>query len=145
MDRTALQSSTNSFRGRPDTARSPHRVPEFTDRRVNGREIRSPGNASSPQGWLYLASLIDCCTREVIGYAMADHLRTELVLNAVDMAMRNRRLDADCIMHSDRGTQYTSSEYREKLVERGLRHSVGPDRSMLGQCARGIVFREPEE
>ena len=51
------------------------------------------------QGWLYLASLIDGCTREVIGYAMADHLRTELVLNAVDMAMRNRRLDADCIMH----------------------------------------------
>ena len=62
------------------------------------------------QGWLYLASLIDCCTREVIGYAMADHLRTELVLGAVDMAIRNRRLDADCIMHSDRGTQYTSSE-----------------------------------
>jgi len=82
------------------------------------------------QGWLYLASLIDCCTREVIGYAMADHLRTELVLDAVDMAMRNRRLDADCIMHSDRGTQYTSSEYREKLVELGLRHSVG----RTGQC-----------
>ena len=82
------------------------------------------------QGWLYLASLIDCCTREVIGYAMADHLRTELVLGAVDMAIRNRRLDADCIMHSDRGTQYTSSEYREKLVELGLRHSVG----RTGQC-----------
>jgi putative transposase len=82
------------------------------------------------QGWLYLASLIDCCTREVIGYAMADHLRTELVLDAVDMAMRNRRLDADCIMHSDRGTQYTSSDYREKLVELGLRHSVG----RTGQC-----------
>jgi len=82
------------------------------------------------QGWLYLASLIDCCTREVIGYAMADHLRTELVLDAVDMAMRNGRLHADCIMHSDRGTQYTSAEYREKLVELGLRHSVG----RTGQC-----------
>lgn len=82
------------------------------------------------QGWLYLASLIDCCTREVIGYAMAEHMRTELVLDAVDMAMRNGRLEADCIMHSDRGTQYTSSEYRGKLVELGLQHSVG----RTGQC-----------
>jgi transposase InsO family protein len=82
------------------------------------------------QGWLYLASLIDCCTREVIGYAMAEHMRTELVLDAVQMAVRNGRLQADCLMHSDRGTQYTSTEYREKLVELGLRHSVG----RTGQC-----------
>ena len=61
---------------------------------------------------------------------MADHMRTGLVLDAVAMAMRNGRLQADCIMHSDRGTQYTSSEYREKLVELGLRHSVG----RTGQC-----------
>lgn len=82
------------------------------------------------QGWLYLATLNDCATREVIGYAMADHMRTELVLDALDMAMRNSRLQADCIMHSDRGTQYTSTEYREKLAELGLRHSVG----RTGQC-----------
>jgi len=82
------------------------------------------------EGWLYLASLIDCCTREVIGYAMAEHMRTELVLDAVQMAMRNGRLQPDCIMHSDRGTQYTSVEYRAKLVELGLRHSVG----RTGQC-----------
>jgi len=82
------------------------------------------------QGWLYLASLIDCATREVIGYAMAEHMRTELVVDAVDMAMRNGRLQPDCIMHSDRGAQYTSTEYREKLVELGLRHSVG----RTGQC-----------
>jgi putative transposase len=92
-----------------------------------------------------MASLIDCATREVIGYAMAEHVRTTLVLDALDMAMRNRRLEADCIMHSDRGTQYTSTEYREKLVELGLRHSVGRTRSMLGQRARGIVFRDLEE
>lgn len=82
------------------------------------------------QGWLYLATLIDCATREVIGHAMADHMRTELVLDALDMAMRNSRLQADCIMHSDRGAQYTSTEYREKLAELGLRHSVG----RTGQC-----------
>ena len=74
--------------------------------------------------------LTDCATREVIGYAMAEHMRTELVLDAVAMAMRNGRLEADCIMHSDRGAQYTSTEYREKLSELGLRHSVG----RTGQC-----------
>lgn len=82
------------------------------------------------EGWLYLASMIDCATREVIGYAMADHMRTELVLDAVQMATRNGRLQPDCIMHSDRGSQYTSAEYREKLAELGLRHSVG----RTGQC-----------
>lgn len=82
------------------------------------------------QGWLYLATLIDCFNREVIGWSMADHMRTELVTDALDMAVRNHRLEPDCIMHSDRGTQYTSVEYRQKLVELGLRHSVGRP----GQC-----------
>ena len=76
------------------------------------------------QGWLYLATLIDCFNREVIGWSMADHLRTELVTDALDMAVRNHRLEPDCIMHSDRGTQYTSAEYRATLIRLGLRHSV---------------------
>jgi putative transposase len=82
------------------------------------------------QGWLYLATLIDCFNREVIGWSMADHLRTELVTDALDMAVRNHRLEPDCIMHSDRGTQYTSAEYRATLTRLGLRHSVG----RTGQC-----------
>jgi len=103
---------------------------DFTAQRPGTKVVGDITYIRTWQGWLYLASLIDCCTREVIGYAMADHMRTELVLDAVDMAMRNGRLEADCIMHSDRGTQYTSAEYREKLVELGLRHSVG----RTGQC-----------
>ena len=103
---------------------------DFTAQRPGTKVVSDITYIRTWQGWLYLASLIDCCTREVIGYAMAEHMRTELVLDAVDMAMRNGRLEADCIMHSDRGTQYTSAEYREKLVELGLRHSVG----RTGQC-----------
>ena len=103
---------------------------DFTAQRPGTKVVGDITYIRTWQGWLYLASLIDCCTREVIGYAMAEHMRTELVLDAVDMAMRNGRLEADCIMHSDRGTQYTSAEYREKLVELGLRHSVG----RTGQC-----------
>ena len=103
---------------------------DFTAQRPGTKVVSDITYIRTWQGWLYLASLIDCCTREVIGYAMAEHMRTKLVLDAVDMAMRNGRLEADCIMHSDRGTQYTSAEYREKLVALGLRHSVG----RTGQC-----------
>jgi putative transposase len=56
-------------------------------------------------GWLYLATVIDCFNREVIGYAMADHLRTSLVADALGMAARNHTLNLGCIFHSDRGTQ----------------------------------------
>jgi putative transposase len=103
---------------------------DFTAQRPGTKVVGDITYIRTWQGWLYLAVLTDCATREVIGYAMAEHMRTELVCDAVAMAMRNGRLEADCIMHSDRGTQYTSTEYREKLVELGLRHSVG----RTGQC-----------
>lgn len=103
---------------------------DFTAARPGTKVVGDITYIRTWQGWLYLASLIDCATREVIGYAMAEHMRTELVLEAVDMAMRNHRLEPDCIMHSDRGSQYTSTEYRQKLDELGLRHSVG----RTGQC-----------
>ena len=76
---------------------------DFTAARPGTKVVGDITYIRTWQGWLYLASLIDCATREVIGYAMADHMRTELVADAVDMAMRNGRLDPDCIMHSDRG------------------------------------------
>lgn len=77
------------------------------------------------EGFQYLATVIDCFNREVIGYAMADHMRTELVTDALKMAAQNHDLEPDCIMHSDRGTQYTSAEYQATLAELGLRHSLG--------------------
>ncbi|BBZ06975.1 hypothetical protein MDOR_11900 [Mycolicibacterium doricum] len=72
-----------------------------------------------------MATVIDCFNKEVIGYAMAEHMRTELVTDALDMAARNHQLEQDCIMHSDRGTQYMSAEYSATLKEFGLRQSVG--------------------
>jgi putative transposase len=76
-------------------------------------------------GWLYLATVIDCFNKEVVGYAMADHMRTGLVTDALEMAARNHTLAPGCIFHSDRGTQYTSSEFAAKITELDLRHSVG--------------------
>ncbi|MBO0884578.1 MAG: IS3 family transposase [Mycobacterium sp.] len=77
------------------------------------------------QGWLFLATVIDCFNKEVIGWSMAQHMRTELVTDALDMAARNHVLEPGCITHSDRGAQYTSAEYIAKLGELGLQHSLG--------------------
>jgi putative transposase len=76
-------------------------------------------------GWLYLATVIDCFNKEVIGYAMADHMRTSLICEAVETAARNHTLAADCIFHSDRGTQYTSTEFGAKLTSLQMLQSLG--------------------
>ena len=77
------------------------------------------------EGWLYLATVIDCYTKGCIGYAMADHLRTELVIDALHMAARNYPLDPGAIFHSDRGTQYTSAAFGTATSLLDIRRSVG--------------------
>ena len=61
------------------------------------------------EGWLYLAVILDAYSRKVVGWAMADHLRTELATDALTMALTTRRPKPGLIHHTDRGTQYTSS------------------------------------
>ena len=77
------------------------------------------------QGWVYLATVIDCYTKACIGYAMADHLRTELVVDALTMAARNYPLAEGAIFHSDRGTQYTSADFAAATDRLKIRRSVG--------------------
>jgi putative transposase len=77
------------------------------------------------EGWVYLATVIDCCTKACIGYAMADHLRTELVTDALTMAARNYPLAPGAIFHSDRGTQYTSAAFAAATGLLDIRRSVG--------------------
>jgi transposase InsO family protein len=77
------------------------------------------------QGWLYLASVIDCCTKECIGYALADHMRADLVIDALQMAARNHTLADGAIFHSDRGTQYTCEAFARAAAELDIRRSVG--------------------
>jgi putative transposase len=77
------------------------------------------------QGWLYLATVIDCHTKAVVGWSMADHLRASLVGDALRMAHGNIDIVEDCVFHSDRGTQYTSAEYRELLENYKILPSVG--------------------
>ena len=76
-------------------------------------------------GFAYLATVIDCHHKGVIGWAVADHMRTDLVVEALEMAGRNHDLQPNCIFHSDRGTQYTSTQLREFLADRDMRGSMG--------------------
>jgi putative transposase len=77
------------------------------------------------QGWAFLATVIDCATRKVIGWAVDDNYRTPLITSAIQMAARNVELPADAIFHSDRGSNYTSAEFAAVLERLGIRQSVG--------------------
>ncbi|WP_093852551.1 IS3 family transposase [Streptomyces pini] len=77
------------------------------------------------EGWLYLATVIDCCTKEIIGYAMDNHYQTPLISRAIRNAARNRKLAKGAIFHSDRGSNYMSAEYGKVLGRLGLRRSAG--------------------
>jgi putative transposase len=77
------------------------------------------------QGWLFLATVIDCHTKAVIGWAMDDNYKTPLIAAAVQMAARDCDLPVGAIFHSDRGSNYTSAEFAETLKGLGIRQSVG--------------------
>jgi transposase InsO family protein len=82
------------------------------------------------QGWLYLAVVLDLYTRRVVGWAMADHLRHELTLAALDMAIVRQRPAPGLVHHADRGVQYAAHGYRTRLRRHGMLCSM----SRKGDC-----------
>jgi transposase InsO family protein len=82
------------------------------------------------EGWLYLATVIDIASRRVVGFALADHLRTELIAGALSNAVAARDPEPGVIFHSDRGCQYTSAAYAALADECQVALSVG----RTGQC-----------
>ena len=109
------------------------------------RDFRSPAPnrlwlgdityAATHEGWLYLAVLLDAHSRRVVGWALADHLRTELALDALAMALQARRPPPGLVHHTDRGCQYTATAYREVLAARGVTVSM----SRAGECLDNAV------
>jgi putative transposase len=81
-------------------------------------------------GWLYLAVVLDLCSRAVVGWAMANHMRAELVNQALSMALYQRRPAAGLIRHTDRGSQYGADSYRQLLTQ----HAIQPSMSRKGNC-----------
>jgi transposase InsO family protein len=82
------------------------------------------------QGWAFLATVIDCATRKVIGWAVDDNYRTPLISSAIQMAARNIVLPDGAVFHSDRGSNYTSAEFAEVLEGLGIRQPAG----QTGSC-----------
>ena len=92
------------------------------------------------EGWLYLAVLVDAYSRKVVGWAVADHLRTELATAALQMALTTRRPEPGLIQHTDRGSQYTSSTYRDLLTAHQVRQSVGKPGTCLDNSVAESFF-----
>ena len=82
------------------------------------------------QGWLYLAGVIDLCSRKLVGWSAADHMETDLVADALVGAVKRRRPRAGLLHHSDRGSQYASDAYQGLLA----RHGIEPSMSAKGDC-----------
>jgi transposase InsO family protein len=82
------------------------------------------------EGWAYLATVIDVASRRVVGWAMADNMETPLVQDALRMAIAARQPAPGLLFHADRGSQYTSGEFRRLLAA----HHITPSLSRRGQC-----------
>jgi transposase InsO family protein len=98
---------------------------DFTATRPNEKWVADITYLRTWNGFVYLAFILDCYSRMIVGWQLATHMRTELVLDALEMANGLRRPTAGLIAHADRGSQYTSVRYTERLDELGAAPSVG--------------------
>jgi len=120
--------TTDSSHGRPVMANVLDR--QFEQPTPDQAWVTDITYVATAEGWLYLASVMDLCSRRIIGWAAADHQRTELATEALEMAIRDRCPDEGLLHHSDRGTQYASEDYQALLERHGIRCSM----SRSGNC-----------
>lgn len=104
------------------------------------------------EGWSYLATVIDLASRRVVGFAVADHMRSSLVCDALEMAIGLRAPGPGLVFHSDRGSQYTSKTFRELLARHGIMQSLSRPRqcwdnavaeSFFATIKLELVYRQP--
>lgn len=98
---------------------------DFHPARPNALWVADITYVASGEGYLYLAAVVDACTRRVVGWSMRGTLHTELVTSALDMAIARARPDAGLVHHSDRGSQYTSFAFGHRCREAGIAPSMG--------------------
>jgi transposase InsO family protein len=102
----------------------------FVAKRPNQAWLADITYIATGEGWLYLAVILDLFTRKVVGWAMRDHMRTELTIAALTMAIQRRRPGAGLVHHSDRGSQYAAGDYRDILAGATITQSM----SRKGNC-----------
>lgn len=109
---------------------------EFRAERPNQKWVTDITYIETGEGWLYVAAVLDLYSRKIVGWSMAEHLRAELVLDALSMALARRRPGAGLLHHSDRGVQYACDAYRRMLKENGIECSM----SRTGNCYDNAVM-----
>ena len=118
-------------RRNPSAAPAPDRVErDFTARAPNQLWVADITYVPTWAGFGYLATVLDVYSRRIVGWAVADNMRTELIVEAVDMAVFTRRPLPGVIHHSDQGTQYTSLEFGRRCRQAGIKLSMGS----VGDC-----------
>ena len=135
--RTAGLQGVHRRRRQGLTRRDPNAIPapdlvnrDFAPAGTNRLWVADITQHRTWEGWLYVAVVIDAYSRRVIGWAMADHIRAELVIEAVEMALWNRQPAPGVIHHSDQGGQYTSLAFGRTLRAAGMKASMGT----VGDC-----------
>ncbi len=108
---------------------------DFTAAAPNQRWAADITYISTYQGWLYLAVVMDLYSRRIVGWSMSRWINRHLVIDALTMAIGARLPGADLIHHSDRGSQYTSDDFRDELLEHGIECSM----SARGNCYDNAV------
>ena len=123
----------------PRTTDSTHHKPvaqnklqrDFTATAPNCKWLADITYVPTDQGWLYVAAVLDCFSRKLVGWAMEDHMETDLVSEALKMALTHRQPAGEKLLHhSDRGVQYASEDYQHLLARHGITCSM----SGRGDC-----------
>jgi putative transposase len=125
-------------RYRVQTTDSNHALPIAPNRLAGAPKATAPNQIwvgdityiETQEGWLYLAAILDRYSRKIVGWAMSQRIDTALVLTALDMALVHRQPARDLLFHSDRGVQYASADYRQRLAQAGFIASM----SRKGNC-----------
>jgi len=112
-----------------------HLAGDFVATAPNTKWVSDITYIRTGEGWVYLAVILDLYTRRVVGWSMSNRLAREFVMRAVLMALGQRSGDGPIILHSDRGTQYTSAEYQRFLADHGIVCSM----SDVGNCYDNAV------
>jgi transposase InsO family protein len=138
QNRRPVPRTTNS---RHDHPIAPNRLARnFTADRPDHVWLADISYIASDEGWLYLAAIKDMATREIVGWSMADHLRTELCTDALVMALQHHSPAPGLIHHSDRGGQYASEPYRTILQRHGMVQSMSRRGNCLDNAPMESVF-----
>jgi transposase InsO family protein len=113
---------------------------DFTSEAPNRRWVGDITQHETKEGWLYLAVILDLFGRKIVGWSMDRHMRGELVVDALEMAIRNRQPSIGTIFHSDRGSQYTSLTFGANLEANGLLGSMSKPGTPADNAAMESFF-----